>query len=476
MRLHIGATAALALACGLVPSGAAAQTVDELQRQIDDLKAAIAVLEAAVGKQAASARALPEIAEHPPLHASDATGPATPAEGGKAVEVAAASPAKAWYDKLRVRGYTQLRNNEIVSGDKDADSGEPRLRSVHDRSVGDDTNFFIRRARLVFQGDINDRVSFYLQPDFAAGVSNQTAGERRENFVQLRDAYVDIHLDDAKTFKIRAGQSKVPFGWENLQSSSNRLALDRADAINSAVPGERDLGLIAYYTPRAVDAIWDRLAADGQKLFGNYGAFGFGIFNGQGINRGEQNDNLQTVAMATWPFELDALGDAFAGQVFELGISAMRNRVQPEVRTGGVSAEKFKDDRVGFHAVLYPQPIGFQAEWNWGKGPEFDLASNRIEAKNLNGGYVQLMGRIDDFLLGDWMPYAKWQRYRGGWKAATNAPRLETDELELGVEWRIMRPLELTLAWAHMERTEADERRPGQAEGNVLRTQLQWNY
>lgn len=468
-----GTAMAAALVFGLVPAGAQAQTVEELQQQINELKAAIAALQAA-----ATRNPLPEIEEHSQLLARNSHGPdgPPPDTAGSEVKLASAPAGKAWYEKIRVRGYTQMRSNEIVSGDKTAPAGEPRLRSVHDSSIGDGNNFFIRRARLVFQGDVSDRVSFYLQPDFAAGISNQSNGERRENFVQLRDAYVDIHLDDAKTFKIRAGQSKIPFGWENLQSSSNRLAFDRADAINSAVPGERDLGVIAYYTPAQVKAVWDRLAADGQKLFGNYGMAGFGIFNGQGINRGEQNDNLQTVAMLTWPFELDALGGAMAGQVFELGMSAMRNRVQPEVRTGGVSDEKFKDDRVGFHTILYPQPIGFQAEWNWGKGPEFDLASSRIENRNLNGGYIQLMGKVDDFLPGNWMPYAKWQRYRGGWKAATNAPRLETDEFELGVEWQIIKPLELTFAWAHMERSEADERRPGQAEGEVLRTQLQWNY
>ncbi len=65
---------------------------------------------------------------------------------------------------------------------------------------------------------------------------------------------------------------------------------------------------------------------------------------------------------------------------------------------------------------------------------------------------------------------------RGGWKAAPNAPWLETDEFELGVEFQPIQPLELTLTYAHMKRREADERRTGQAKGDVLRAQLQWNY
>jgi hypothetical protein len=243
------------------------------------------------------------------------------------------------------------------------------------------------------------------------------------------------------------------------------------------VPGERDLGVVAYYTPPSVQKIWDRLADDGQKLFGNYGAFGLGVFNGQGINKTEQNKDLMKVAFATWPFELDGLGDAFAGQVFEIGGSAMLNTIQPEIRSGGVSALSYDDNRAGIHAMLYPQPIGIQAEWNWGRAPQYDLASQSIRASKLNGGYVQMMTRLltsDSF--GTLIPYGRWQHYRGGWKAATNAPRLETDEFELGLEWQPWKALEITMAYARMKRAEADERRTGRAEGHLIRTQVQWNY
>ncbi|PKM09936.1 MAG: porin [Gammaproteobacteria bacterium HGW-Gammaproteobacteria-3] len=380
-----------------------------------------------------------------------------------------------WYDKIRVRGYTQVRYNQILSGDRRADSGESRLRSVHDRSIGDDNSFSLRRIRLVFQGDLNDYVSFYLQPDFASGISNQSNNERRENFVQLRDAYADIFFDKAHEYRLRVGQSKVPFGWENLQSSQNRIALDRADAVNAAVPSERDLGVVAYYTPTHVQEIWSRLKNDKQKLFGNYGAVGVGVFNGQGVNRTEKNDEFMYAGMVTYPLELDALGEIFKGQVIEAGVSAMHNRVNVEQSSGGTTAEEFSEDRIGFHVVKYPQPFGFQTEWSWGKGPEWDSDDQKVQEKNFHGGYVQAMYRILDF-YGDWMPYLKWQTFRGGWKSSTNAPRAETDEFEAGVEWQIMKELELTLAYSKMSRKELSTSRFGQAEGDLIRTQLQWNY
>jgi Phosphate-selective porin O and P len=479
----LASASAPALAQNQVPSEAGesgeAATIADLQRQIDELKAIVANLQAAQTAPApAQAAAAPAAA--PAALAMPAPAPGTPVAPAaqQSPQLAALTPpapkSKAWYEKLRLRGYTQMRFNQIVSGDADAPAGVSRLRTIGDSDVRAASNFSFRRLRMVIQGDLNDYVSLYFQPDFAAAVSNQSVGERREGTVSLRDMYADVYPTGDKSFRIRLGQSKVPFGWENLQSSSNRLALDRTDAINSAASGERDMGVVAYYTPPRVQKIWDRLSADGQKLFGSYGAFGFGVFNGQGLNRTETDNDVMLVGLATWPFELDGIG--LDGQVFELGGSIMRNTIRPEVRTGGVSPVGFKDNRVGIHAILYPDPIGIQGEWNWGTGPEFDPATGRIEERPLKGGYVQVMGKIDDSPIGPFYPFARWQYYRGGFKAAVNAPRLETEELELGFEFQIDPALEITTTYGWASRKEADERRFGQAEGQILRVQAQWNY
>lgn len=465
----------------LMPEVAQAQSNEALQRQIDELKAQVQALTNALAANKGNAEVASANASATPspvAGSAAAPAPVLAAAPTQPVVAQASAPekkSKAWYERLSLRGYTQMRYNAFLSGDDTAPAGESRLRSVHDSSISDKSSFSLRRTRLVVQGDISDRVSLYLQSDFSAAVNNQAGSERREGFVQLRDAYADVFLDKAKTFRVRLGQSKVPYGWENMQSSSNRLTLDRSDAINSAVPGERDLGIVGYYTPPSVQKIWDRLGHDGQKLFGNYGAFGLGVFNGQGINKTEQNRGLMKVAFATWPFELDGLGGMFEDQVFEIGGSAMMNDYQPELRTG-ISPVAYDEKRGGIHAMLYPQPFGIQAEWNWGKGPEFDRASQSIEKKKLNGGYVQMMYRLPTDTIGVLMPYGRWQHYRGGWKASTNAPRLETDEFELGLEWQPWKALEITLAYARMKRAEADERRTGRASGDLIRTQVQWNY
>ncbi|GJE56549.1 MULTISPECIES: porin [Methylobacterium] len=513
MKQHIFA-AALGLSAVTLPSvGAQAQTVAELQKQINELKAMVAAQAAAnaprrgtrgmvltarntdagtipaAGRPVVSAAspvhhktAAEHAAEHP-FHIED---PETwwpaivPPDYDPLIDKPGTAP-KTWFERIQIRGYTQLRGNEFIAGDRTAPAGISRLRGVNDGGITDKNNFTFRRVRLIIQGDIHERVFLYLQPDFAVSVAGQSGTEQRLHFAALRDAFADVFLDDERRTKLRFGQQKVPYGWENLQSSQNRLALDRSDGINSAVPGERDIGITAYYTPWHVQAIWDRLAKSGQKLFGNYGTFGVGIYNGQTINRVEQNDALMVAGMVTWPFELDGLGPWAKGQVVEFGASAYHNRFRPEVRltpTAGTTlgARDFEDARLGLHAILYPQPFGIQAEWNWGRGPEFDVATRTIQSKGLEGGYIQAMYKVDDSPVGPFYPYLRFQHYDGGYKSSVNTPRLASDEVEVGIEFQPIKQVELTLAYAKRRANEADERRFGRAEGDLFRGQLQINY
>lgn len=452
--------------------------IADLQRQVDELKAMVRAMQE-MQQGAAQMAAVP---------ARDASAAPAAAPLAPAVAVSAAQPSqlamaasapekkKGWYEKLQIRGYTQLRMNEIVGGAKSAPTGISRVRSVQDSGINENGSFSIRRARLVVQGDISDRVSLYMQGDLASSVASQSSGESRLHYFQMRDAYADVFLDEAKTIRLRFGQSKVPFGWENLQSSQNRVPLDRTDAINQPVPGERDLGAVAYYTPPAIQAIWNDLAKDGQKLFGNYGALGFGVYNGQTVNRTERNGGLMTVALATMPVRLDGLGGIFEGQVAEFGASGMLNKFRPELRSGGVSTTDFTDNHVGIHAMIYPRPFGIQAEWKWGKGPVWDAPSSSIKSGDSTGGYVMTMYRMPHTGIGQIIPFARWQKYRGGWKAVANAPRLDGEEYEAGVEWQPMKELEIVLSYANINRLEADERRTSRAKGDVVRAQVQWNY
>lgn len=385
-------------------------------------------------------------------------------------------------NRFQVRGYLQTRYTSMLGGDEGINLWSDR--SVgDDQSLGDaDKNILIRRARLVFQGDVGKRLSFYIQPD----LSNTIGGSG--HVFQMRDAYGDFYLTDDRVHRIRVGQSKVPFGFENMQSSSNRLALDRNDAFNSGVKDERDLGAYYYYTPREVQSLYGEINSAGLKHEGNYGMFALGVYNGQGSNRGDRNDSEHVVARFNYPWKLAS------GQYFQAGIQAYSGKYLPTTgayrargdvsRTPTIANDLLsghRDERVGLSFVWFPQPFGLQAEWNWGKGPELNLATNSIVEEDLEGGYIQAMLKLDND-LGTFLPFVRWQYYDGANKAETNAPANDVNDIELGVEWQIASEVELSAIYHRMNRTNlVTGNRPGRLDyqefdADALRFQLQYNY
>ena len=371
-------------------------------------------------------------------------------------------------NSVKLRGYVQVRNTTMLGGDEGVNLWSDR--SVgDDKSLGDaDKNFLIRRARLIVYGDVGDHLSYYIQPDFASSAG--TTG----NIAQLRDAYGDIYIDKERVHRVRVGQSKVPYGFENMQSSSNRLALDRVDALNSAVRDERDLGAFYYYTPKATQELFEEINKAGLKHSGNYGMFALGAYNGQGANRAEANDNYHVVSRFTYPWKTES------GQIYEAGIQAYKGQYisttgnysrrvgnslsskTPDLGAGIVKSNRngIDDERVGISFMMYPQPFGIQAEWNWGHTPGLDPtkgANGVIEKQNLNGGYIQAMYKFDNVKFfdtnGTVIPFVKYQYFDGYNKAELNSPKNEVNDWELGVEWQIAPEVEIAAVYHRMNRT-----------------------
>lgn len=370
-------------------------------------------------------------------------------------------PRKPWYERLSLRGYAQVRYNRLLETN-------PQLTCQQcDRSIGENGGFFIRRARLVLSGDVNDRMSIYIQPDFASDAAGAL------HYAQLRDAYFDLYLDAEKTLRVRVGQSKVPWGWENLQSSSMRLALDRNDALNSAIPNERDLGVFLYLNTPETRKRFRILTDSGLKGSGDYGMVGVGVYNGQTANRPEANNGGHSVARVAYPFRFAS------GQFLELGVQGYTGTftIPPAQRTAGVTGPpSFDDRRFAATMVYYPQPVGLQAEWNTGTGPEIDPATRVIDERRLEGGYVQTMLRAH---VGrqPLIPFVRAQYYRGGKKLETDARSYRVREYEIGAEWLPLAALELTAQYTISDRRFEDAATPdNRQKGQFLRLQAQFNY
>ena len=190
----------------------------------------------------------------PPLPPADATPPPPEvplpekvAELEQKVEgmnesLATANATLSTMSKLKFSGYIQgryeLRDDSVSGVD-----GSGRV-TTFDR-------WLVRRGRLKATY-VGDNAEYMLQID-ATG-----------DGVVLRDAeatFVDTWTPLG--FRITVGQFKVPFGYEVLQSSSDREMPERARVIRALFPGERDRGL-------RVTARWEWLRFMGALVNGNF--------------------------------------------------------------------------------------------------------------------------------------------------------------------------------------------------------------
>ncbi|MFD2940907.1 porin [Flavobacterium notoginsengisoli] len=376
-----------------------------------------------------------------------------------------------WYDRISLRGYAQIRYNGLFSTN-DKVSCDQCDKSWGTTSTAADAKanngLFIRRARLVFSGQVHPNVFFYFQPDFASSPSTGI-----QNFVQIRDLYFDLSFDKKKEYRVRVGQSKIPYGFENMQSSSQRLSLDRADAINSSIANERDLGIFFYWAPAEIRKRFEMLVRDGYKGSGDFGVFAFGVYNGQIANKMDGNRDLNVVTRVTYPFVIGS-------QIIEPGIQAYTGKwaFTGEISSGVIvnDPQYVKDQRVGATFVLYPRPFGIQTEYNIGKGPRYNTATNTVDETDLNGGYV-LLNYKWDIKKQHIYPFVKFQYYDGGKKYEKDARSYVVRDYEIGVEWQPIKAFELTAQYVIADRTFEDSALPiNRQQGNVLRLQAQFNF
>lgn len=266
----------------------------------------------------------------------------------------------------------------------------------------------------------------------------------------------------------------MPYGFENMQSSQNRLTLDRNDALNSAVANERDLGAFFYWAPSEIRERFAMLVKEGYKGSGDYGVFAFGAYNGQTSNKSEGNRNLHVVTRVSYPFVV-------GNQIIEPGIQAYTGKwaFGSEISTGVtvVNKQNTLDQRVAASFILYPKPFGIQTEYNIGKGPRYNKITNSVDVSHLEGGYVTLNYKWDlpkNQLL---YPFAKFQYYDGGKKFEKDARSYVVRDYELGLEWQPLKAFELTATWVIADRTFEDSAlQNNRQQGNLLRLQAQFNF
>lgn len=386
-----------------------------------------------------------------------------------------------WYERMTMYGYGMMRYNNASNG---------RLRTYQDGSVGSANDgaqpgFFFRRIRWVVTGQVSDHVSVFIQPDMASG--STASGFANTHVMSMRDAFGDWNFDKEKEHRLRVGLQRVPCSFDNWQASRVRMAIDRADATNSCANSERDMGLAYMWTPKVAQQRYKQML-DYMYGPGDYGVFHIAVYNGQGLNQAETNNDKHVGLRLSWPWELPG------GYLMETGMNAMRGQFSVNKGTAaagttiystfdsGHGSGKYLDERLNFYMYFPPQPFGFITEYTFGRGPQRG-GNGVISESALYGGYVQghYQWKYSDVGLAN--IYTRYQEYHGGIKFQTGAPDGTMKELETGIAWQPDPQWEFTVAYTFTQRnnlyngTVGTATVPGQqleANGNLLRFQAVW--
>ncbi len=364
------------------------------------------------------------------------------------------------WDWIDIKGYTQLRYNELFETN-------PKLECEQcDKSWGTGVGLYFRRMRFSVDMKLLPRLSFTIQPDIAGLIEGGAA-------VQLRDLYFEYGFDKKNELRARLGQTRVPYGHENIQSTRNRIPLDRNDALNSAFINERDWGLFFYWTPERFQKKFEARAKNGLKGTGDYGIFSLGVFQGQSTLR-DLNRSKHVVARVAYPLDAGSQLMEFAVQGYWGKYTIAEEKLTSGVRTN--ATRTYPDKRVAVSTVLFPKPFGLQAEYNWGVGPEFTHATGKITKQPLWGGYVLANYRLPmgkQFLY----PYLRVQHFDGAKKHERDARHYIVKELEIGADWQISKYVEIIGAFTLSNRKFEDFRLPDNNQrGSLARLQLQVGF
>ena len=91
-------------------------------------------------------------------------------------------------------------------------------------NLGDQDDFYLRRGRLIFQGQIADGISLFMETD------NDKAGMNGAGSVStdVQDAWVDFRLAGNDDFEawVMGGLILLPFSFENRSSAASLLGID----------------------------------------------------------------------------------------------------------------------------------------------------------------------------------------------------------------------------------------------------------
>ncbi|MEI6501644.1 MAG: porin [Armatimonadota bacterium] len=321
-------------------------------------------------------------------------------ETKQATPVAAPAAKSSWADKVQINGYLQpqyiWRNNAT-------------------------DDFMLRRMYLNIAANVTPRTQAVVQFERIGGAKmfatlpvTVTSGDPA---ITLSSCYLNWKIDNH--FSVMAGQVPTSFGWDEAESSSKRLPLERFAATEGPAP--RDLrpptdGLFS-------GGPWDRGVYLTRKASGQEPTVTLGLVNGNYVAN-DNNDNKTYSIDLKWKRGSYLYGASWVD--------------------GKLGAQGATQDRQAFDLIFHkdPTPWGFQAEYLRGK---WGIPTATTTTSNREGWYGQVAYNKGGMAT----PFVRYEQFD---KANLTLAADTFMALHLGCAWQLDKYNELTAQYtdAHL--------------------------
>jgi len=239
------------------------------------------------------------------------------------------------------------------------------------------SDFFVRRARLIFHVQLSKSLEIGLQvgqDNIGSKVLRDDAGFR------VKDAFINYKKNDA--LQLMAGQFKIPFLRQNLQSGFNQLLVDRSlvTALRPALEGSRD---------------------EGGMIWGNHKGLQYrvAVFDGSDQEDINTRSSVRGSARVSWnwftPEPTYGLTGTTFGQkkILQIGVQGDAQNARLDSRDDPAFATQTRAYRNWAVDLFYDQPLGagawaltFEGAWLQRRD---DYDAPGLETRSIDGDYVQ---------------------------------------------------------------------------------------
>ncbi|MHA7685573.1 porin [Cupriavidus sp. PET2-C1] len=305
-------------------SAAAAPSTEQLQKEVEELKAAVQSLR----QELAASRPKPVVAGNPALTAEHVTvAPQTPTPASTAPEGDYATKA----DIDGIRGdlenykYEQTRSRETKTalttrGTTIGGTVAVRGSYFNPGTTGSSTpgakarssSFDIASAQLNLSGSLyrdyaeGRNLTYRLALAYAQNVSSglTTTAQSSGSQFNLTDAYLDYSFLPTTTgleedkLTVRFGQQQIPFGLEAQTSEELRPVINNAQFVNALGVGTRQIGVVFR-------GDYDSYVDYGFNYRAPLVEYAFGVFNGNGPNKADDNSAKDFIGRLAFTLPVD---------------------------------------------------------------------------------------------------------------------------------------------------------------------------